>query len=198
MGCPSNTPNAYTRLYYPELKIAALAHWDSAAELRSILDALKTRRRKKAHLLRLYIEERITALAKQSFKWPSTAVMSAGQAFSQIHFHYSDGLLKFMGYTVGLSGLPKTKRLAILDFVYNEAIPQVQSRSYMSEWAMPRSAGRLRKLAYSLAAFCRNALRRHDAGLADMSVACEEWNEDLEYLRCAYYVGRYDFEWPKT
>ncbi len=66
MGAPSNTPNAYTRLYYPELKIAALAHWDSAAELRAILDALKTRRKKKAHLLRLYIEERIKHLPSEA------------------------------------------------------------------------------------------------------------------------------------
>jgi len=198
MEAPSDTPKAYSRLYYTELKAVALAHWDNPIELRAIIDALKTRRKKKAQLLRLYIEERIAALAKQSFKWPSTAIVSAGQAFSQIHFHYTDGLLKFMGYTVGHSGLPRSKRLAILDFVYNESVPQVQSRSYMSEWALPKSSSRLRKLAYSLAAFCRNALRRHDAGLADMSVACEEWNDDLEYLRHTYYVGRYDFEWPKT
>ena len=58
----------------------------------------------------------------------------------------------------------------------------------------PRSSVRLKKMAESIATFCRNGKRR----ARSMELAVVEWEQDLEWLRVTYYVGRFRFEWPST
>jgi hypothetical protein len=104
-------------------------------------------------------------------------------------------LLRYLGYHVGAKGLSGEERRAILDAVYLEKLPSVNSRTYMSEWGQPHTGVRLKKLAETLAALTRNEKRKRAAASRS---AIEEWEADLEYLRQKYYVGRYDFVWPET
>ena len=65
-----------------------------------------------------------------------------------------------MGYQVGCNGISAARRRDVLDYVYKQSIPKVNSPEYMAEWGEPRSGKRLKKLADSLAAFARAARRR--------------------------------------
>jgi hypothetical protein len=92
------------------------------------------------------------------------------------------------------SGAYRTQRRAILDYVFNERVPKVQSQEYMDEWGEPQSVKRLGKMANSLAAFCRHAKRRKSG---DFEHAIAEWEEDLKYLKDAYYAKTSGFKWPE-
>ena len=98
-----------------------------------------------------------------------------------------------MGYAVGQLGAYRTRRRQVLDYVFNEKVPKVQSYEYMAGWGEPGSAKRLQKLANSLATFARNARRRRTS---DMEHAIAEWEEDLAYLKNTYFEGLFSFDWP--
>ena len=100
-----------------------------------------------------------------------------------------------MGYCVGQNGVSEAQRREILDFAYKQILPNVNSVEYIDEWGDPITWPRLSKIAESIASFVRSAKRRD---LASMSVAIDEWESDLDYLRKKYYVGRYDSPWPPT
>lgn len=127
------------------------------------------------------------------FDWPSTDAPGSRHAFRGVHFDYKDGLLQFVGYKVGKVGVSESSRRQLLDCVFHNELPAVESWGYMNEWATPRSAARLQKMAESIAAFARNA-KRNTAG--DYSVAIDEWEQDLGYLHDRYYLGHFRFEWP--
>lgn len=42
-----------------------------------------------------------------------------------------------MGYAVGQNGAYRNKRQQVLDYVFNEQVPKVQSLEYMAEWGAP-------------------------------------------------------------
>jgi len=106
-----------------------------------------------------------------------------------------EGLLKFVGYTVGdTAGEDDSTRKQMLAAVFDGPIPPVFPREYMLKWARPGTPARLRQLAETLAAFARNAKRRE----ADMSRAVEDWEADLNFLFHKYYRGRFGFDWPRT
>ena len=88
-----------------------------------------------------------------------------------------------MGYAVGQKGAYRNRRQQVLDYVFNERLPKVQSHEYMAEWGEPRSELRLKKIANSLATFAKNARRRRSS---DMDLAIAEWEEDLRYLKETY------------
>jgi hypothetical protein len=137
----------------------------------------------------------LSAKEVQSFRWPTTAVIGdSASALRIAHFDYDQGLLKFMGYAVGQKGAYRNRRQQVLDYVFNEKVPKVQSNEYMAEWGEPKSMNRLKKLADSLATFARNARRRRSS---DMDHAIAEWEEDLKYLKDTYYTGRFRFDWPE-
>lgn len=69
----------------------------------------------------------------------------------------------------------------------------VNADGYMRKWSAPDTGTRLRKIAEGLATFARNAKRRRNPNLTE---AIRQWNDDLEDLRRAHYVGRSDFAWP--
>lgn len=127
------------------------------------------------------------------FEWPSTDAPAAKYGFKGNAFFYKDGLLSYVGYNVGNDGERTVVRQKILDCVFHNVLPNVESKDYMKEWGSPESTSRLKKLAEALAAFTRNAKRNYNA---DYSQAIEDWQHDLDYLYNKYYVGQFHFDWP--
>lgn len=135
-------------------------------------------------------------LCHQGFRWVSTEVYRSlggemsGNSWPQV------GLLKYLGYTVGRAGLAPSTRRGILRQIYQRSdLPTVCSSDYMAKWGQARSAQRLRELAVTLASFTR--LRKRQT--ADCSVAIFDYEDDLQWLKEEFYVGRYDhcFSWPR-
>ena len=186
------------RFEFPILNAVAAEHMDDPHILTAIYEELGNRSSRKSRLLREAVNARLSEISRESFKWPSTAVVTVLEAFAKPHFEYKEGMLKFLGYSVGQDGGSESERRAALDFAYNETLPLVQSEEHTREWGRPRTGNRLRKLSHSIAHFYKMAIRRDALGYADMQCACEEWLEDLEYLRRRYYVGRFDFQWPRV
>ncbi len=187
----------FITLSWLELEMHAASHRESMPKLQEVLSELKYRKSRKAVELYKKVATRIAELSVkeiQAFKWPSTAIIGDSAAALRIaHFDYDEGLLKFMGYAVGQNGAYRNRRQQILDYVFNERVPKVQSYEYMAEWGEPKSTCRLKKLADSLATFARNARRRRSS---DMDHAIAEWEEDLRYLKETYYDRKYQFDWP--
>jgi len=127
------------------------------------------------------------------FHWPSTDAPASTSGFFGNHWHYKEGLLSFVGYRVGRNGVEKQLRQRILDCVFHNDLPQVDSVEYMRQWDEPKSAARLQKMAESLAAFTRNAKRK---ALCDYRDAVVDWETDLTYLHNKYYRGFFGFCWP--
>lgn len=187
----------FITLSWLELEMQAASHRESMPKLQEVLSELKYRKSRKAVELYKKVATRVAELSVkeiQAFKWPSTAIIGDSAAALRIaHFDYDEGLLKFMGYAVGQNGAYCNRRQQVLDYVFNETVPKVQSYEYMAEWGEPKSVDRLKKLANSLATFARNARRRRSS---DMDHAIAEWEEDLRYLKETYYDRKYQFDWP--
>jgi hypothetical protein len=177
----------YITLNWSDLEALAQNRFGDMEYLQKVLSELKYRKSKKALDLYKRLADRLCVLSaeeSQSFKWPTTAVIGdSASALRLDHFDYEKGLLKFMGYAVGQKGAYRDRRQQVLDYVFNERIPQVQSNEYMAEWGAPKSVERLKKLTNSLSTFARNARRRRSS---DMDLAIAEWEEDLRYLKETY------------
>ncbi len=105
-------------------------------------------------------------------------------------------MLSALGYHVGSTeGLPEVERRFLLDQVFVICLPPLNDYGYMLEWNAPKSPGRLKKLAETLAALTRNAKRRKSK---DLQLACDDWQADLDYLYAKYYVHQFRFGWPTT
>lgn len=187
----------YITLSWFELEAIASSNRGETTRLQEVLAELKYRRSRKAVDLYNRVAARVAELNQSKpavFKWPTTAVVAdAETALKTSFFDHDDGLLKFMGYAVGQKGAYRSRRRQVLDYVFNERIPRVHSDGYMEEWGKPKSAERLKKLANSLASFARNAKRKRGS---DMAHAIMDWEEDLLYLKQAYYDRKFRFEWP--
>ena len=136
-------------------------------------------------------------LLNETFQWPKTEAEPGEQPIGQTDWPQL-GMLRFLGYSVGQKGELRTTRQRILrDLFYKLDLPKVANQAYVDEWGTPESGARLKKMAHSIAAFCRAARRR---GEDAMSVAIDEWEEDLAWLKTTYYVGKLDrqFQWPET
>lgn len=181
-----------------ELEALAQSRFGDMDHLQKVLSELKYRKSRKALDLYKRLACRLAELSvmeTKTFRWPTTAVIGdSTSALRLAHFDYEEGLLKFMGYAVGQLGAYRTRRRQVLDYVFNEKIPKVQSYEYMAGWGEPSSAKRLQKLANSLATFARNAKRRRTS---DMEHAIAEWEEDLAYLKNTYFEGLFSFDWPE-
>lgn len=134
-----------------------------------------------------------TIETKDYFDWPSTDAPAGTYGFSGKHWHYKEGLLSYVGYRVGRNGVDKQVRQSILDCVFHNELPQVDSEEYMRQWDAPKSAARLQKMAESLAAFTRNAKRKD---FFDYRDAIADWESDLSYLWRKYYRDHFGFAWP--
>ena len=169
-------------------------NWDSWPVLREVLSELLFRRKKLAMQVRTEVVERLIELQLESFRFPSTEAPNGTKKLGSVDWP-DTSLLKFMGYSVGQKGATEDARRAILDYVYKHPVPQVGSPEYMAKWGQPRTGTRLKQIAENIAASARNKKR---SKFGDFSVAIDEWEDDLEYLRVTYYVDKYDFGWPNT
>lgn len=185
----------HLRAEWPTLAAIAHKNWSDPAGLQPILSELKYRSRRGARELRKRVTERLVELSFDYFAWPTTEAPESSIPIEQDQFQYATGLLAYLGYRVGQNGAVTSERQHILDYVYNQEVPNVNSPEYMSEWGQPQTGTRLEKTAETIAASVRNAKRRTDA---DLSLAIQEWEDDLEYTKRRYYDGQYDFEWPTT
>jgi hypothetical protein len=128
------------------------------------------------------------------FQWPTTQVLPRVEGTFELKL-LKLGLLKFMGYKVGKNGRSLRARQQILAKVYDmNPIPNKFPTSYIKEWGTPGSSKRLKKMANSLATFCKSAKRKSN----QPEDAITEWETDLAWLKSNYYNGRYRFQWPST
>jgi hypothetical protein len=134
-------------------------------------------------------------LAGWGFPWPSTVVGFAGAGGPFDLDRPEKGWLGHLGYSVRASGPSAQDRRAILERAFLDPLPtRGFTEEYVSEWASPGSGRRLRKLAGTIAALCRNAKRKS----ANMREPVARWESDLEWLRQRYYDRRQRFQWPRT
>jgi hypothetical protein len=163
-------------------------------EVGRLLERAKEREHRERQEQRLAeIERRRKRKEQGFFEWPSTDAPASSNDLSGDQFLCDDGLLRFVGYHVGRNGTPAETRLQILDCVFHNDLPSVESEEYMNQWGNPKTSLRLQKLAESIAAFARNAKRNKRYNFSE---AIHDWESDLEYLYAEYYVGRFRFAWP--
>jgi hypothetical protein len=130
-------------------------------------------------------------------EWPTTGVIPQGKGGGPDHDVPETGLLKRIGYSVGKTGASESQRREALKKAYEVSVEQYSeeySEKYLSEWGEPETSNRLRKIAESVAAFCRS-----HRGQPGRETAIGHWESDLEWLRNQYYNPlSYAFEWPST
>ena len=203
----------YRTFYLSRLRGIAHQNWGSEHELKKILAELAERKFKdEVHALESEIALQVEHLQNQRmkqkqsqkelskklskergwFQWPSTeAPMGEG---GMTAFWYEDGLFSYVGYHVGnTNGKPDDVRQELLDCIFHNDLPQVNSDEYMQEFNAPKTSKRLNKMADFLSAEARN-FKRNPAG--DYSKAIADYERDLDYLYREYYVGVFGFDWP--
>lgn len=127
------------------------------------------------------------------FKWPAIHPGRGSSALSSMDAP-EPGMFAALGYHVGkVKGQREDLRRFLLDRIFSRHLPPLHGPEYMSKWANPGEAARLKQMAYFLAHTIENASRRKDTSLA---TAISEWNSDLDYLYVKYYVGHFRFAWP--
>ena len=129
------------------------------------------------------------------FKWPHTNTYPGPGIFNATKELLQIGVLAAMGYHVGSKGLDVSSRHKILQNAYITAVPFVEIDN-MKEWNAPKTPWRLKKIAYCLATFAKNAKRRSNSD--SFWQAIEDWEDDLAWLKRNFYTGIYDskFVWP--
>lgn len=136
--------------------------------------------------------------AAHVFDWPSTIVRPSDGSLSKKVFTTDNGVLSYFGYHVGkhakLKGMDANERQMVLQWVYDaDLLEYAVDNEYIRSWGNSRSSKRLQKMAFSIAAFCRNARRRTSA---DLRLAIQNWESDLQYLHDNYYRSKFVFDWP--
>lgn len=192
---PTNANPDQQRLYKglltAELEGLVNEEWESADKLHLLYSELIFRSRRKAVVLREKIEAKLREMTAY-FAWPTTDIAEGGARGGQVVFNVRQGMLGFMGYRVGTNGISSEKRKALLDYIFDNRLPKLESKAYMSGWGNPRSSTRLKRLANTLASFVRFA-QLNDR--ERYQVAVSEWTADLRYLKKRYY-GKFKFTWP--
>lgn len=127
------------------------------------------------------------------FKWPTTIVCASSEKLPEIDWPQV-GMLQAVGYVVGRNGLSTTKRRELLSLVMSQQLPFVKSKSYRNEWGEPNSMTRLKKLANSIATFTKLSKLNPN----DTSLAINDWESDLSWLKERYYNIRHtSWKWPR-
>ncbi len=189
------TVRPYSHLLTREIKEMIEKTEETGDFLHKVYVELTHRERKAARELRDVIAARLVDLQGKYFPWPTTGVEGGDGQLGEGHFQFHQGMLGYLGYRAGASGLERDKRQNLLAEIYSGSLPLLNSPEYMEEWGLSGSVRRLRKIAESLAAFVRNGKRNRAANL---SRAILDWENDLAYLKRSYYVGKFDFPWPDT
>jgi len=193
----ADTERPYKAMTATQLKELAARGLEDIALLHRIHCELLFRERKAARDLRESLDSIFRPLTGygEYFPWPTTTAPAAADDADALQFPVSAGIMGFLGYRVGATGITPAKRQELLDYVYRGNLPSINSQEYMDGWGAPQSGARLRKMAESIAAFVRNSRRRNPTRLR---TAVAEWESDLAFLKRSYYEGRYDFPWPTS
>lgn len=131
--------------------------------------------------------------ADEYFDWPTTKAKRGLGSIGDLGW-VEKGVLGYLGYQVGeKSTLTEAHRHAILRRVFRMHLPPIESPDYMAEWSKPESAGRLKKMANSIASFARQAKRQSSRHMGE---AIDSWERDLKMLHDEYYVSKFGFGWP--
>lgn len=196
---PQNIVNRY-RLHLPTMSYLEIRNLNMNC-LGKLDDTKQRRYHQQASQIKRLINEELarrgkTGNLKDFFKWPSTEA-HGGSGTIVTEQWQKDGLLSFMGYHVGESSdlAPRMRQLLLADIFY-VVLPRIPifPDSYLRQFGSPKSAQRLQKMAETIAAFIRNAKRRG----SKMNTAIKDWEHDLDFLYCNYYVAHFHFEWPST
>jgi hypothetical protein len=127
------------------------------------------------------------------FRWPDTSVGGHSSHWGTVEVTQEVGVLKSIGYQVGLHSIPLHERRRLLSRVYEHKLTMALESAYLNEWGSVGSSLRLKKLAHTIASLTRNMKRRNGD-----APSIEDWESDLAYLKQRYYDGKYDFPWPKS
>jgi hypothetical protein len=130
------------------------------------------------------------------FDWPKTgAPIGGGRLPSQ--GVPEKGLLSHFGYGVGENGKAEKQRRDILSKIFElKDIPHLESDEYVAEWGGSCSALRLKKMAYSIAEFCKMEKRRQKKRGHNMGRSIDNHEKDLAWLKTKYYDGKFDNKMP--
>jgi hypothetical protein len=129
------------------------------------------------------------------FDWPTTEARGGDGSLSLENVQKS-GVLGQLDYHVGRTlGQSDAYRRRTLAKIFERPIPLSLNGFKPEEWGQPGSAQRLRKMAYSIAAFTRSAKRKR---LSSFDEAIRHWEADLRYLHDQYYAEKFGFSWPST
>lgn len=129
------------------------------------------------------------------FEWPTTEA-NFGDGSLSLDDIQKNGALSCLDYHVGRTrGEPDAHRRRTLAKIFEQPFPGELSVLERDEWGPSGSAMRLRKMAYSIAAFTRSAKRRNHVILDE---AIRQWETDLRFLHDQYYAGTFNFGWPST
>ncbi len=132
---------------------------------------------------------------EEYFDWPTTEARGGDGSLTLENVQKS-GVLGQLDYHVGRAlGQPDPYRRRTLMKIFEQSIPLSLKGFEPKEWGEPGSATRLRKMAYSIAAFTRSAKRKK---LTSFEEAIRQWETDLKYLYDQFYVGKFGFAWPST
>ncbi|WP_219892775.1 hypothetical protein [Aquisediminimonas profunda] len=127
------------------------------------------------------------------FKWPSTEALR-GDGNLDVRGWQITGMLSYLGYRVGIGADSRdAERHSFLSHLFVMNLPPLNGPSYLQEWAPPGTEARLKKMAYSIASFVRQAKRRKTTNLKE---AIRQWENDLKFLHDRYYLGKFGFGWP--
>jgi hypothetical protein len=115
----------YLRTSATELDNLAHENWDDLPLLVNVAVELLRRRTAYARSLRSDLIQRVTELIlEDGFPWPTT---EAPGGDGELEADWPEtGMLRFLGYRVGINGLPQAERQEILDYVYLGELPPVK------------------------------------------------------------------------
>jgi len=168
----------YMRHSTNELKALAKESLDRPHRLAMLYFELQFRQRRAARDLRAYVRVLLSALG-HPFRWPTTKASPGSQQLPDGVFEIDVGLLRTLGYRVGIEGLGETRRRDLLEDIYSQPLAILRGHPQEAQWGKPSSSRRLHKLANVIAAFVRNNKRRQ----RPPTTAIAEWEADLRFLK---------------
>lgn len=192
-------PSASRRKTWAEMDNKVLvANWQRSIAI--LADPNKTAEHERAESVLEAIGEEWAKRGERArsrlFEWPTTDAPRGNASLLGL-IGPEQGMLGHIGFRVGIYGIRNhEERRVFLDWVLQTPLPPMISAEYMDSWAEPGSVQRLQKLAYSLAAFTRNAKRNPKGS----ELAIEHWERDLRYLYEHHYrpIRDWQFYWPET
>lgn len=148
----------------------------------------------KRHLLK-WAEDVTARFAMEDdpiWPWPVTEVLPSKRK-GDYAFENELSALRYLGYVVGkTNGMRDHERRKFLDYFFTHSLPAEVDAHFEHSYGAPGSSVRLRKMADVIAANCRN-FKRNDR--KKYVVAIRHWEQDLAYLKKAYYKAG-SFPWP--